>query len=102
MRRDHPPVREVELHVQSDPDPAHLQTTTPPTRPAQAGACVLGKERAALDHHFTHVRLKDRDLVDGVVGSHDQRRQGIHVGEADAVRRIAREALAKVREQARS
>ncbi len=55
MGCDHPLVDKVELHVQPDPQ------------------------------HLTCVPLEDGDLVDRVVGAHDQYREGIHVGEANAV-----------------
>ena len=54
--------------------------------PAQTRSCPFGEERPALNEHLPRVRLEDRDLIDRVVSLHDERRERVHVGQADPVR----------------
>ena len=86
VRRDDPLIVSMKLQMQPETDPAELQATSTETRAVQPGAGARLKERAALDHHLAGVRLKDRDLVERVVGSHDDRRERIQIGQADPVR----------------
>ena len=66
-------------------DPADLQTTAAEGRAAQAGAGALWEELATLDQHLAEVRREDCDPVDRVAGPHHQRREGVHVDQADPV-----------------
>ena len=44
MRRDDPLVLRMKLHMQADPDPAHLQATAAEARPAQARTSPFGEK----------------------------------------------------------